>query len=266
MRAKSFEMLKWIIKEADKVCDKVITQLIKKEEEFDYDDAVILGLLENLINHSKSMIILLENKHYSSLDTILRTIFENYVYMLFIMEKDTYLRAKSYFYSTKIKELNLLDKLTEDSLDGHKLRKFIGVPKNEIVNTFSSGIDKDYKEEIINLYLNEIGMEWKDQKWYNFDGKTKNFKCLCSKLNLSAEYELIYSTLSIETHAKDAIQNFLIQKDYVGIVDKIKDENLHLSMSSLYLMESVRLIYKYYGLTKELKNFNTLIAINYRYK
>lgn len=258
--------LKRIVKETDKVFEQIMGEYFENNStvEFGYTDAVLLGLLENLNNHCKSMLILLDNNHHSSIDTILRIIFENYVYLKFILERDSAKRAKSYVYSTKIKEIQLSDKLTEESLDGYKIRKFLGVRKEEVLEKFTEAMDKDFKEDKINRYLNEIGMKRIEQKWYNIDGGTKNFKILCDKVGLSVEYNLIYSILSTETHGRDAIQNFWFQEDRVNLLNITKDEKLYLSMGGLYCIEAVRSIYTYYGLKKQLKSFNTLIALNYK--
>lgn len=259
--------LKRIIKEADKVYEQVMTEYFGKANnsvEFGYTDAVALGLSENLINHSKSIIILLENNHHASLDTILRTIFENYVFLKFILEDNSTIRAKSYIYSTKIKEIQLMNNLTEDSLGGYNLREFLGVKKNEITDKFTKGMSESYKEETIRGYIDELGMKRLEQKWYNLDGGTKNLKILCEKMELSVEYNLIYSILSTETHAKDAIRNFLFEENRIDLLNVMKDEKLYVSMGGLYLMKAARLIYMHYGLKKQLKNFNTLLALNYK--
>lgn len=121
-----------VIIESEKVFEKVIDGYFKpKGIKVDISDVVILGLLENLINHSKSMKILLENNHYASLDTILRVIFENFVFIKYILDKDTEYRSKSYFYSTKIKEIKLLNMITEDSLEGSEVRKFLELKKTK---------------------------------------------------------------------------------------------------------------------------------------
>ncbi|MEQ6378748.1 DUF5677 domain-containing protein [Bacillaceae bacterium S4-13-56] len=226
---------------------------------------MILGLLENLINHSKSMLILLMQKHHVSIDTILRTIFENYVYLKFVLEKDTDKRAKSYGCSTKLKEIQLMDNLAEDSLRGHSLREFLKIKKDD-VSKLSKEMSETYKERVIDQYLNELGMKRLEQKWYNLNQNTKTLKKLCEDLDLTVEYELIYSILSTETHAKDAIQRFFFEKNYIRILEVMKNELLYVSMAGLYLIESVRLIYTYYNLKKCLTNFNALIAINDKFR
>jgi len=262
------KIFKKILNESNKVFDTVLENYFQKNVDkvvFDYPDAIILGLLENIINHSKTIIILIENKHQSSLDTIMRTLFENYVYLLFILKRETELRSKSYAYSNKIRELNLYRKLSEDSLEGKKLRDFIKADKEKLDEIFLSKRDFNYMERIENTYFSEIGMKRNEQKWYNFNDGTNNFKKLCSNLGLSVEYDLIYSLLSTETHAKDAIKNFKFSEFGIDLIQKIDNYNLCVNLSSLYLLHSVRMIYKHYGLNKELKSFNTIIAVNHKY-
>ncbi|WP_256816550.1 DUF5677 domain-containing protein [Cytobacillus sp. Bac17] len=257
--------LKRVILESEKVFENVVDGYFRPREiEFDISDAVILGLLENLINHSKSMKILLENNHFASLDTIQRVIFENYVFLKYILEKDTQCRAESYFYSTKIKEIELLNNITEDSLEGFKVREFLDLKKDEVKEKLKAEkMDENYKTKIYETYRKEFGMQRPNQKWYNVDGKTKNLKLLCEKLGLTVEYSLIYSILSIETHGKDAIRNFSIEENRVDLINMVKSKELYLSMSAMCTLESVRLIYSYYDLKRLLKSFNTLVAINH---
>jgi hypothetical protein len=261
--------LKMLIKEGDKVFNAVIDDYFRNEKinsEFNYTDAVVLGLLENLINHSKSMVILLENKHHSSLDSILRTAFENFVYLKFIFQKDTARRANSYAVSTKIKEIGLMEDLTEDSMGGYKMREFLEMDKDAVSKDLAKGMDDEYRSNTVNVYLKEIGMSWKGQKWYNLDGKTKDLKTVCSQLDMSVEYKLIYSILSIETHAKNAIRNFNFRENRVDLINVMKNEELYINLNTLYLRESIELIYSHYGLKQALKKFNTLFALNIRFK
>ncbi|WHY63247.1 DUF5677 domain-containing protein [Cytobacillus firmus] len=254
-----------VIIESEKVFEKVIDGYFKpKGIKVDISDVVILGLLENLINHSKSMKILLENNHYASLDTILRVIFENFVFIKYILDKDTEYRSKSYFYSTKIKEIKLLNMITEDSLEGSEVRKFLELKKDEVKEKLKAEtMDENYKTNIYETYSRDFGMSHPNQKWYNLDGKTKSLKLLCEKLGLTIDFNLIYSILSIETHGKDAIRNFSIEEDRVDLINMVKNKELYLSMSAMYIMESVGLIYSHYDLKRLLKTFNTMVAINH---
>lgn len=255
-------------KEADEVFANVITEVFQKDgtqPEFTYKDAVVMGLLENLLNHSKSMTILMKNSHHVSLDAILRTFFENYVYVKYILENDTEKKAVSYMYSNRISEFQLVDKLMEQSLKGRKLRDMLRISLEQIKDTYQSKTDPVRREQIESWYLNEVGMRRLEQKWYNIDGETRNFKALCSKMKLDAEYEFMYSILSTEVHGKDAVNNLDFQKYFVSVKQpNNKDTELHLAFTALYLMEIVRLIYAHYGMKKKLKQFNSMINIHYR--
>lgn len=261
------KLLKKLCNEADKVLENVFDNYFNlAKREFSFPDAVILGLLENLNNHSKSLLILIDKKHYASLDTVLRTVFENYVYLLYLVEKNTLERSKSYAYSNKIKEIRLFEMLTEDSLYGNQLRKFVGITKEKITKKFSPYINEKYKKEITDFYVDELKMSRTEQKWYNYNGKINNFKKLCIEMKMLKQYDLIYSFLSTETHAKDAIKNFSFHEGFIGLLYKENENKLHIFLSELFLLEAIRLVYKYYGLNAELKNFNTLLKINYKYK
>lgn len=258
-----------IYKEADQVLKNIFTEVFQKdgmEYEFSYKDAVITGLLENILNHTKSIIILIENNHHTSLDSILRTIFENYVHLSYILKNDNELRAKSYMYSTRLSEFQMIDKLKESSLIGRKIRELIHVSIEQINQTYQSQTDPDKRERIENRYINNIGMKRLEQKWYNLDGKTNNFKKLCISLGMEAEYEIVYSILSKEVHGKDAVDKLDIQKYFVGVKNSdAKDTELHIALATIYLIELVRLIYKHYGMKSRLKHFNTMLKLHKRY-
>ncbi len=258
-----------IQKEADEVFGNILTEVFQNEEsivEFTYKDAVVMGLIKNLINHSKSLYILLDNKHHTSVDAILRTIFENYVYLKFILEKNSLVRAKSYAYSNRISEYQMFDKLTEQTLKGKDMRNLLKVTLEEVTAMFEKKDSPERRSEIESLYLEEFGMKWLKQKWYNLDGETKNFKALCIKMGMEPEYEFIYSILSTEVHGKDAMKNLDVQEFFVILKDShTKDSKLHISMASLYLMESVRVIYQHYDMKKKLRHFNTMLRIHRKY-
>jgi len=266
---KVLRFLSKVYKEADLVLENIFTEVFQKdvvEYDFTYKDAVITGLIENILNHTKSIIILIENSHHTSLDSLLRTIFENYVHLRYILKDDSELRAKSYVYSTRLSEFQMIDKLKEQSLIGRKIRDFVRVSLEQITQTYQSKTDPSRRERIEKRYINDIGMKRLEQKWYNLDGKTNSFKKLCKSLDLEAEYEIVYSILSKEVHGKDAVDKLEIQKYYVGVKNSdAKDTELHISLLTLYLIELVRLIYKHYGMTNRLKHFNTMLRLHKRY-
>lgn len=259
-----------INREADSVAEIVLHDVFTNQtsREFNYEDAAILGLLENIINQVKSLQILAEHNHHTSADVILRAIFENFVYLKFILEKDTALRGKAYHYSIRLSEFEMIDKLMEQSLRGRKLRELVDQKLSSVVEMYESKTDSENRHRIETEYLDSIGMQRLGQKWYNLDMKTNNLKKLCCKLGLEPEYELIYSILSKEAHGKDAIQWFELQRDFVAIKksSNYKDNLLHVQLASLYLIQSVKAIYEYYRLKNRLRHFNTMLGVHKRFQ
>jgi hypothetical protein len=255
-------------KEADKALKCVFEEgLSHKDKDFNSVDGVILGLFDNLIGHADSISILLKPKHTASVDSILRTLFENYVYLTFILDKDTEKRATSYAVAGKAEEYLMYDMISEDSNKGKKIRDFIGLNNSGDLNRKyeQHGISK---EEINQTYLTELGMSRLEQKWYNLypELKLTSFKKLSIYCDMEAQYNVVYRILSREVHGGDALHRFELKSNFVGIKKtKHQDTKLHENIVKLFLLESIRKIYMHYGLKKQLKSFNTLIELNVNY-
>lgn len=267
-RGRILKYLVKIKKEADKVAENVLKDVFSENEfrEFSYEDVAIIGLLENIINQVKSLEILDQQNHNTSADVILRAVFENYVYLKFILEGDTALRGKAYHYSVRLSEFEMYDKLTEQTLQGRALREFVNVELDTLKEMYTEKTDVERRNKIEKEYVESIGMKWLGQNWYNLDGKTKSLKKLCNKLKMEAEYEFIYSTLSKEAHGKDAINWFDFQEFVVSIKksNNYKDNFFHIQVASNYLIESVKEIYKYYGMKDRLKHFQAMLGVHKR--
>jgi hypothetical protein len=78
----------------------------------------VLGLLEDMVGKITSLITLIEARNNHVLDSITR-IFENYVYIKYILEKDSFERGKAYFYSQKLNEIKFFDQISDMSLAGN---------------------------------------------------------------------------------------------------------------------------------------------------
>lgn len=261
-----------IIKEAEKVFENVINEVYLDPEEsveFSHKDVVILGILENLIQHSQSILILIKAENYSSIDAIQRVVFENYVHLKFILKEHSEVekRTISYAYSKRIGDFMLYDKLVEQTIEGSKLREYLKVSIPILEERFKKEERSNRRSKIESYFRKDLGMARLEQKWYNFDGSTKNFKQLCIKLDLETEYTIIYSTLSQEIHGKDAMSKLDLQKFMVSLKKPTnKDVNLNIDMSTTYLLAVTRSIYKFYGLTKKLKDFNNIVRIHHKFK
>lgn len=77
-------MLNLLIKRGEKI-PKDITEghFTKKRLSFNEENALIIGLFNEMVQKAKSYKVLKENKIASSRDSIARSLFESYVYLQF---------------------------------------------------------------------------------------------------------------------------------------------------------------------------------------
>lgn len=258
------KMMKAIIRESDKISGSVIDNFNKKNPpvEFDIPAAVIIGLLENIIAKSKSLRVLLEADNYDASDVITRSIFESHVYLKYILSADVEQRARLYAYSSQLSDFKLHDKITEETSVGSELRSFLGKTKQEILQETANMPIESEREKITNKYLSLLNTDKTRTAWYNFDGKTSTFETLCLKMDMRKEYEILYRIFSKDVHANRALSRIKAAEDVIQIGNFDIDPTLHISITSMFLMESSRSVLQYYNLNKELRAFNTMLAIN----
>ncbi|WP_404335828.1 DUF5677 domain-containing protein [Planococcus rifietoensis] len=256
--------LKAIIRESDKVSESVLEKFPQNgEEAFDFHDAVIIGLFEDMIGKARAFNSLLEAKNGHALDVVMRSFLESYVYLSYILEEDTPKRGRAYGYGSKLNDIKILNRLNENSRIGRKLREFLDISKEQVEVDYSDALDQEYQKRIKDEYSLAIGSEETKRTWYNADGKTASFETLCNNLGMLSEYEFIYRIFSKEVHSTDALSRMKFEGKEVLIGVFQKDALLHSSMASLYLVEGGRKVLSFYNLKKELRQFNAMVKINH---
>ncbi|UOQ47765.1 DUF5677 domain-containing protein [Gracilibacillus caseinilyticus] len=255
------KILKKVLKEANESVEKVIVKSIgENNQEFDFPEAITLGLFEDMVKKIESMILLIENKQDASIDTIARSVMENYVYLKVLLSDNNELLAQSYFVSKKYKEFKLYEMIKMPGKKGNEIRRLLDNPNiDEMDNEANILNEDDLKEK----YPDVFNKRFINQKWYNIDGKTKNFEQLCKKQGLQAEYEIMYKLLSNEVHSMDALKRWEFEENQVHMVYSNKGLTMHIHMVGLFLLETIRRLYEFYGLKEDLNTFNTLIRVNY---
>jgi len=257
------------IKMADKALECIINKGLLQSPNYKQlttKDVVIIAFFENMIGHAKSLKILLENNHHSSIDSIVRTFFENYVYLKFILEEDSQKRATAYLYSLKVEDHLLFDQITNGDEVGRSLRSYLGLTTEELKKDFLDTKKVFNLEEVEQMYLKELGMQRLNQKWYNLYTEKQslnNFSKLCEKLGLIIEYKLIYSILSLETHGKDAMQKLEIEPNFFSIKNpNSKNPVLCLNLTTSLLEKMTRELYITFEMKDHLKNHDLLLSLN----
>lgn len=264
--------LKVICKESDKITSIIFQKCFNNNQRvYDYPDSVIIGLFEDMIGKAKSMITLIDAKSYFGIESISRGIFESYIYLSFILQNNTKLRARSYALSSKTSEAKFYKTISDPGRVGKKIREFIGIGIEDIKNIIE---DEDKFLNMHTEYFQDV-LKYRNEKnkWYDLDGKTTSIEQLCIKLDKQSEYELVYRLLSKEVHSNDVLNIFNIEEEdnkinskdplaRVDIKNKKNEIDLPVNICSIYLMDAVNLICDYYNLKDQKRKFSVILGIN----
>jgi len=259
--------LNYIFNKVDKVTEKVLEKFSIQHEtaEFDIHDGVIIGLLEDILGKIKSLNILIEAKSLDSIDVVMRSAFEGYVYLSYILKTDTKQRARAYAYKNEIEEIKLFEKMTEKNKSGKKIRDFLGQTREDVLS-YNPQVTPEYIKDLHNKYENLFSPKEMKKNWFDFDNKTKNIEQLCIKLEMEVEYNLIYRLFPKDVHSSRALSRLQVSEQKISVGTFEKDSYLHKSLASLFLMEIARAVLTYYDLQNELKLFNMNVRLNHTLK
>lgn len=272
------ESLKNFIQESKKLTDNVIDNKKRKNEKMELADGAIIGLYEQIIQKSEDLYYLISNNRYASGNIILRVIFEEYIYLTFILRKrkDTVELANAYFYSSKLQEFKIYNSIKQDSDCGKEVRNMLGFVD---IQSFTDDLNSNNKTEYKTYeeFYNHINKEYQKirpnikkngkefpRSWFNYNGQINHFRDLCKFLDKEYLYVLTYKVFSANVHGNrpnEAIK-IIDNEAYIGEIQFGSDQ-LIASMISSFLFALNKDIYTYYKMDSELRNYNSIIAIKY---
>lgn len=261
--------LKGLISISDELVENIYSNSFSEQNKFKIEDKVTLGLLISIIEKSKSVKILYENKHYAGIDIILRSIFEASIILKFILSKHTKDRALAYYLSIQLKEVEVAETITSESDLGKTIQRYLkGFGYSPIFEFLS-------EEERINLIkedFEKLTTSTKSEKWLKIQNKknTKNgkkekissFRGLCEFLgeDILAEYEIMYRMLSQEVHAKD-IKVYYEEIDGYLQLSKRNESEMIISLCKSIIIESSKSVAKKYNYSKFYKEKMNLMVV-----
>lgn len=262
------KLLKKLHDEAELVTQNVFSNYFdinQPEKQFDVHDAAIIGLLEDMIGKTNSLILLLEHESFNGADSLTRMMMENFIYLKFILQKDTVNRARSYYFSLKVRQVKFYKQMIEQSVLGSELRKYLNLSVDKINEKFPKLADESIVEVLEQNYLNSLNHKDQRQKWYSIKKEINSFRALCGYLGFEKEYVLLYQSFSGEVHALEAANYFEFEEDMVMVQRKEGEIATHVTIVSRFLLEVIKNVYSYYNLKDDLKKFNTSLKLNYKY-
>ena len=181
------------------------------------DDLPVTMFLRNILDELDAISILIKYSSIESCNNLLRTVLENFFYVEYILEKDTYNRSMCFLAWNALKTKKFLLKLDGFSQDYMSFKslwekdKFLkNKPIIKIANI------EDYKKSNGNLLNSELYEPYRveyertkaiknNPEWYTlFDGP-RNLESLAQYLNYYSYYEILYRELSAAAHGTDIL-------------------------------------------------------------
>lgn len=269
----SFSKLKRTYSESYKITEKIF-KLTEKQEDFIFglEDKVLIGFFEEVLRATQSIIILLNADNPSSVTTIVRKVFENRLYIQYLVEKDreTNLRARSYILNYYKNQLNLANVTIRKDRVGTEIRREFGFNIDEL-NVTEKTIEKEIMK-LENNYSDVLVYRKMKDIWYNLDGKTDSLEKLALKLKMRPHYELFYRLYSQDIHSSNSLKVVQATEEVDELnrnlvyVSKHKEgiEDIYLSLFATrnYLLEITEIILKHYKMEKELKAYRRKTNLN----
>lgn len=274
------ESFKNFIDESKKLTDNIIENRKKRGKKLELTDGAIIGMYEQIMQKSEDLYYLIENERYASGSILLRVIFEEYVYLRFILTKRANVNelAESYFRYTRLQENEIYNAIISNSEIGEKVRNTLGFQdiqsakdslnsnsKNNSFSTFEDFYDdlsKKYKKIRPDIITKKGKI--KERIWYNYNGQINNLRDLCKHLDIENLYVLVYKVFSANTHGNRVIETIETDGDLCYFKPiKVADDKMAASMISTLLWDLNADIYNYYDMSTALKNYKGTVSFKY---
>jgi hypothetical protein len=162
--------------------------------------------------------------------TLLRSLFESFLQVEYILENDSEQRGRSFIYFEKLKEIEWFEKL---DISTHKGKDFIAKINNDKILTRdgfqkppgSDQILSDLRAQLKTSEFLKIHTEFEKQRksqkikhWYSMFNGPQTLDQLAWVLKLSGTYEILYRHLSESAHSTGIIKGKIVAKDGKGFM------------------------------------------------
>lgn len=196
-----------------------------KAPQQDYHHAPVFLLVRHLMEMLDGVGVLISKGCSEPCRPLLRSGFEAYLGILYILEKDSFQRGLSYLVWHAHKRIKLFRKLDSTEQSGKEFRKEL---QSDPLCKHIPIPALDYKTMIARLEgmlqqmdYRAVEMEWQDTKkrlngdpeWYALFGGPRNIRELAKRLGHIGWYELLYRGWSDVTHAGSGLLNVKVDEE-----------------------------------------------------
>ncbi|MFJ7937064.1 DUF5677 domain-containing protein [Peribacillus sp. NPDC096622] len=192
-----------------------ILELCASKDNLKHHDVIIISMYRKVLEQADGLFILLDHESNSAATSAIRTLYETFIGIQFIFEKENLLpnRANSYYVAYMHEQLTWAKNAAKyDELsDVYSLEEL-----KERVANFKSSLSKEPLKSVNKVWHKEKAkLEKKNKhfppKWYSLYGGASSFTQLASRFE--GTHPLLYSGYSLESHGYTALQNILTDEE-----------------------------------------------------
>ncbi|EGO7722624.1 DUF5677 domain-containing protein [Enterococcus faecalis] len=204
---KDVEYYNKIIDDCEDMIITVLENALTADESLKYGVAATIAY--EILDLKLSINALLENSCYAGIRSLTRTMLENYIYLVYILQEDSVRRSEAYLLSI-YKEMSIV---AQKQRENKTIQEMIKEDKS--LNLTINFYEENHKEveEYVKRY-NEI-YDHQLKKWYSDDNKTNSIYSLFKRLGKSYVYDTAYRYLCLETHGNNGFKHLtLVDEEY----------------------------------------------------
>ncbi|ELY1999544.1 DUF5677 domain-containing protein [Enterococcus faecalis] len=189
---------------------EIVTYITDNNSENDSSSSEIdamLGMFAmNVVDRAETICRLCPLNRYDSVGVLTRSIFEVYLYLLYILQKDTDRRVKAFLYHSRLNNITCMIDFEKNNGDEHSQYSLeeisAEVPGAESLNDMK----EHYEGLFINLFKHKP-KKWWSRNWYDLDqSKKTNIPNLMKRLEIDHSlYSEVYKLYSMDVHGSNLL-------------------------------------------------------------
>lgn len=206
------------INDGKKIINSISEKLYNKSPRIGEKNVAIISLFRDLLSKAESMNLLICEHKESEMNILLRSFVEEYLYIKFILEKDSVKRGNAYYFSNKVTGLKKVRVYLENANDvetatrlRNSIEKELQKNNHKDVNTLEDEISF-YNEKYSTVFFDR-SKEKERYYWFNLDNEgLTSIEKLAKHLDGGDIYYL-YNIFSAEIHGLNTVKGFTLKSD-----------------------------------------------------
>lgn len=233
-----------ILKKFTSIIDEIVdlgTHILKIDYELKRkgkDNNIPTAFFRNCLELADGISILMKSSSIESSKLLLRTLFENSLSLIYMIQKDEKIRVHSYLVWKAHQDIQICKRLIDEE---HMSKAFVKQLQKENSNfklddiRDINGIRKtiNAKEELLKLPFYEIVEEeyqriklkfkMPAKNWYSLYNGPKDFAMLCQEMNSTLHYHFNYKKYSQNVHGMNILNAFILLDNDKAQLKQIRD-------------------------------------------